>query len=337
MSSEFRVRSQKRKLNKEAENRACRVAIRILLFSILFFTVFSCGSTHLFNSELRTPYSELFSFSVVHAAEVPPLKGYINDYANMISPAVRTKLMSELKEFERTDSTQIVILTIPSLEGQVIEEYSIKVAESWKIGQKGRDNGIIFIVANQERKIRIEVGRGLEGKLTDLTAGRIIDLVVKPRFKRGDYSGGFVAGVAAMIDATKGEFKADDVKPSKMKKSFSPFFTILLFGGVGLLILGSISRPLGGVAGALGLPAIAYFALGSSIVTIILLSILGLVMGIFLPFVFSGSRHGRGGIFFPGGGYFGSGGGGDGGDFDSGGGFDGGGGDFGGGGASGDW
>lgn len=273
----------------------------------------------------------------VHAAEVPPLKGYVNDYANMISPAVRTKLTNELKEFERTDSTQIVILTIPSLEGQVIEEYSIKVAESWKIGQKGRDNGIIFIVANQERKIRIEVGRGLEGKLTDLTAGRIIDLVVKPRFKRGDFSGGFVAGVAALIDATKGEFKADDLKPSKTKKSFSPFFTILLFGGVALLILGSISRPLGGVAGALGLPAIAYFALGSSIVTIILLGILGLVMGIFLPFLFSGSGHGRGGISPPGGGYFGSGGGGSSGDFDSGGGFDGGGGDFGGGGASGDW
>jgi uncharacterized protein len=234
-----------------------------------------------------------------HAADVPPLKGYINDYANMMSPTIRTKLTNELKEFERTDSTQIVILTIPSLEGLAIEDYSIKVAEAWKIGQKGRDNGIIFIVANQEKKIRIEVGRGLEGKLTDLTAGRIIDLVVKPRFKRGDFSGGFVAGVAALIDATKGEFKADDARPPQKKKSFSPFFTILIFGGIGLLILGSISRILGGIAGGIGLPAAAYLALGPSIFTLILMGILGLAMGIFLPFLFSGLGHGRGGIFSP--------------------------------------
>ena len=274
---------------------------------------------------------------LAHAAEIPALKGYINDYANMMTPSVRSKLTNELREFERTDSTQIVILTISSLDGQPIEDYSIKVAEAWKIGQKGRDNGIILIVASQERKIRIEVGRGLEGKLTDLTAGRIIDLVIKPRFKRSDFNGGFVAGVAAVIDATKGEFKADDAIPPQKKKSFSPLFTILLFGGIGLLIMGSFSRVLGGIAGAIGLPAAVYLTAGASIITLILFGILGLVMGISLPFLFSGMGHSRGGMFFPGGGYFGSGGGSSGGDFDSGGGFSGGGGDFGGGGASGDW
>ena len=271
------------------------------------------------------------------AAEIPALKGYINDYANMMSPSIRSKLTNELREFERTDSTQIVVLTISSLAGQPIEDFSIKVAEAWKIGQKGKDSGIILIVASQERKMRIEVGRGLEGKLTDLTAGRIIDLVIKPRFKRGDFNGGFVAGVAAVIDATKGEFKADDAIPPQKKKSFSPLFTILLFGGIGLLIMGSFSRVLGGIAGAIGLPAAAYLTAGASIFTLVLFGILGLVMGIFLPFLFSGMGHGRGGMFFPGGWYLGSGGGGSGGDFDSGGGFSGGGGDFGGGGASGDW
>ncbi len=279
--------------------------------------------------------------SLVHlayaAAEIPALKGYINDYANMMSPSIRSKLTNELREFERTDSTQIVVLTISSLAGQPIEDFSIKVAEAWKIGQKGRDSGIILIVASQERKMRIEVGRGLEGKLTDLTAGRIIDLVIKPRFKRGDFNGGFVAGVAAVIDATKGEFKADDAIPPQKKKSFSPLFTILLFGGIGLLIMGSFSRVLGGIAGAIGLPAAAYLTAGASIFTLVLFGILGLVMGIFLPFLFSGMGHGRGGMFFPGGWYLGSGGGGSGGDFDSGGGFSSGGGDFGGGGASGDW
>jgi len=311
-------------IKRESYHRLCHSFPLSLTVALILF--------HIMTSLFPLPSSLVYS---ANAAEVPPLKGYINDNANMISPTVRTKLTNELKEFERTDSTQIVILTIPSLEGLTIEDYAIKVAEAWKIGQKGRDNGIIFIVANQERKIRIEVGRGLEGKLTDLTAGRIIDLVVKPRFKRGDFSGGFVAGVAALIDVTKGEFKADDVRPSQTKKPFSPFFTILLFGGIGLLILGSFSRSLGGIAGAIGLPAVAHFALGPSIFTLIFLGILGLAMGIFLPFLFSGLGHARGGIFFPGGGYFGGGGGG--GDFDSGGDFGGGGGDFGGGGASGDW
>jgi uncharacterized protein len=279
--------------------------------------------------------SPVFGVSKVGAAEIPALKGYVNDYANMMTPSVRSKLTNELREFERTDSTQIVILTISSLAGQPIEDFSIKVAEAWKIGQKGRDNGIILIVAGQERKIRIEVGRGLEGKLTDLTVGRVIDLVIKPRFKRGDFNGGFVAGVAALIDATKGEFKADDAKPIQKKKSFSPLFTVLLFGGIGLLILSSFSRVIGGIAGAIGLPAAAYLTAGASAITVILLGILGLAMGIFLPFLFSVMGHGRGGMFWPGG-HFGSGGGSGGGDFGSGG-FSGGGGDFGGGGASGDW
>jgi len=302
----------------------CGIPLSLTIYVILFIVVASL---------VPRPSSLMHS---VHAADVPALKGYVNDYANMMSPAVRTKLTNELKEFERTDSTQVVILTIPSLEGLAIEDYSIKVAEAWKVGQKGRDNGILFIVASQERKMRIEIGRGLEGKLTDLTAGRIIDLVVKPRFKRGDFNGGFVAGVAALIDATKGEFKADDAKPSQKKKSFSPLLTILLFGGISLLILGSFSRVLGGIAGAVGLPAAAYLILGVSVFTLILFAILGLAMGIFLPFLFSGMGQGRGGMFWPGGWYFGSGSS-SGGDFDSGGGFSGGGGDFGGGGASGDW
>jgi uncharacterized protein len=329
MISEFGVRRQERIPAKERE-RIRRGIVLSVLFSIFLLTAPSFHWNHLFDSELQASHFELAIFPAAHAADVPPLKGYVNDYANMISPAVREKLTNELKELERTDSTQIVILTIPSLEGMTIEDYSIKVAEAWKIGQKGRDNGIILIVSNQERKIRIEVGRGLEGKLTDLTAGRIIDFVVKPRFKRGDFTGGFVAGVAALIDATKGEFKADDIKPSRTEKSFPPLFTILLFGGIGLLILGGISRILAGFAGAIGLPAAAYLTFGPSIFTIILLGILGLVMGIFLPFVFSGLGRGKGDIFFPGGGYFGSGGGGGSGDFGSGG-------DFGGGGASGDW
>lgn len=268
--------------------------------------------------------------------DIPPLKGYVNDNANMISASAKAKIESELMAFEKSDSTQIVILTIPSLQGESPEDYSIKVVESWKIGQKGKDNGVLFLVANQERKIRVEVGRGLEGKLTDLTAGQIIDLVVKPKFKRGEFDAGFIAGIHALIDATRGEFKAEPKLTPKRRGSLLPLITLLIFGGIALLSIGKASRVLGGAAGALGLPVVAYLIVGPVIVTLILVAVAGLLMGVFLPMLFSGRGLGDGGGgFWFGGGGWGTGGGG-GSDFgDSFGG--GGGGDFGGGGSSGDW
>lgn len=294
---------------------------------------------------MKTFLFSLFSLVIffspsAHALDVPKLLGYVNDYANMISPPAKAELEKELRSFEKTDSTQVVILTIPSLGGEVMEEFSIRVAEAWKIGQKGKDNGIIFIVAKQERKMRIEVGRGLEGRLTDLMAGRIVDLVVKPRFKRGDFDGGFVAGVSSLIDATRGEFKVDVTQhPARQEKS-SQLLTYLIFAGIILLILGSMSRILGGAAGAVALPAVAHFAgFPLGLVALVVLALLGFGAGVLLPLLFSAGGHYRGGGgVWPGGGFFGtgssSGSGGFGGGSDFGGG---GGGDFGGGGASGDW
>jgi len=277
------------------------------------------------------------------ALEVPELRGYVNDYADMISPAVEARLEEELRSFEQTDSTQIVILTIPSLEGEVIEEFGIRVAEAWKIGQALKDNGIIFIVAKEDRKMRIEVGRGLEGRLTDLMAGRIIDLVVKPSFRRGDFDYGFLAGVAALIDATRGEFTAHgteghDSTPSP-EEGLSPLFTFIIFGAIILIVLGTISRILSAIAGMIGLPVIVYFMvspIGS--ILLVFLAMLGFAMGLLFPslFFFRGFYR-RGAGYIPGGfyrigGHEGFGGGG----FEIGG-FRGGGGGFGGGGASGDW
>jgi uncharacterized protein len=280
----------------------------------------------------------LFLSPAAHALEVPKLQGYVNDYADMMSPRVRGELTNELRAFEQTDSTQVVILTIPSLEGEPLEDFSIKVAEAWKIGRKGKDNGAILLVVKQDRKIRIEVGRGLEGRLTDLMSGRIIDLVIKPMFKRGDFDGGFVAGVSALIDATRGEFKAGEGWHPRIRDKFSQIFTFLIFGGIVLLVLGSFSRVLGGLAGAIGLPFIAFlggFSIG--LVFLIVLAVAGLGLGLLLPAIFSSGGRYRGGGFGPGGGYFGPGGGFGGGGFGGGGGFSGGGGDFGGGGASGGW
>lgn len=279
----------------------------------------------------------IFLCSFAFALDVPKLQSHVNDYANMISPAAKDRLEQELRAFEQSDSTQVVILTIPSLEGEDIEGFGIKVADTWKVGQKGKDNGVLFIVAKDDRKMRVEVGRGLEGRLTDLTAGRIVDLVVKPRFKRGDFDGGFAAGVSSLIDATKGEFKAEPVQPRRKHEASSRFLTLIIFGVIALLVLGSISRILGGVGGAVAVPALAHLAgFSPGLVALIILGILGLGAGLFLPLLFSsGGRRGGGG-FLPGGGFFGGGGFGGGGD-SGGGGFSGGGGDFGGGGASGDW
>jgi len=303
-----------------------------LIYGVIKSQAKACGYQKWFFYNLLLIFFVLFLSSFAQAIDVPKLQGYVNDYANMISPSAEAELENKLKAFELTDSTQIVILTIPSLEGDVLEDFSIKVAEAWKIGQKVKDNGVIFFVAKQERKIRIEVGRGLEGRLTDLMAGRIIDLVIKPRFKREDFDGGFTAGVSSLIDATRGEFKADgNQRPQKHERS-SQILTFLIFGGFILLFIGSFSRVLGGIAGAVGLPLFIYLAgLPFGLVTLLIFGALGLGAGFILPAIFSsGGRHSGGGFWY-GGGFGGSGGG------DFGGGFSGGGGGFGGGGASGDW
>jgi len=284
------------------------------------------------------------------ALEVPKLQGYVNDYAGMISPPAKSKIEEKLRAFEQSDSTQIVILTVPSLEGENIEEFGIKVGEAWKIGKKGKDNGILFIVPKQERKIRIEVGYGLEGKLTDLTAGRIIDLVINPRFKQEDFDGGFIAGVSSLIDATRGEFRAEPRPARRGQKGISPFLSIVLFFGIFTLLMGSASRALGGVIGAIGLPSLSYlFGSVASIPILILLLVLGFGGGFLLPRLFSSgssrrdvNRDHRGGGFFygpgTGGFYSGRDSSRDEDDSSGGGSFGGGGGgSFGGGGASGDW
>jgi uncharacterized protein len=274
------------------------------------------------------------------ALEVPQLTGHVNDYAGMLSPQMRQELEARLTAFERSDSTQIVVLTIPALAGETLEEFSIKVAEAWRVGQKGVDNGAILLVAKQERKIRIEVGRGLEGKLTDLVSGRIIRGDISPRFKAGDFGGGIAAGVTAIMAVVKGEYKAQPRDLTQKRKSAPPIFTLVIFLLVACVFLGSMSRPLGGLAGAVGLPIIAFLTFpGLALMVMIGLAVGGFGVGLLLAFLFgSGGGRGGGGFFggpFIGGGFGGGFGGGGGGG--SGGGFSGGGGDFGGGGASGDW
>jgi uncharacterized protein len=178
----------------------------------------------------------------VVALEVPKLNGYVNDLAGVISPETELKIEHFLRGFESSDSTQLVVLTIDSLEGEALEEYSLKVVESWKIGQKEKDNGALLLIAKQEREMRIEVGYGLEGKLTDLLAGRIIDNEIKPRFQAGDFDGGVIAGVASMAEAVRGEYQGTGRVGQKKKRNPLGSLALLLFLGPGLMLLGGGGR-----------------------------------------------------------------------------------------------
>ena len=279
-----------------------------------------------------------------YALEPPALQGRINDSAAMLSSATARQLEQRLAAFERETSNQIVVLTVPSLEGDTIEGFAIKVADAWKIGQKGKDNGVFLILAKKERKIRIEVGKGLQGVLPDITAGQIIRNVIAPHLRAGDADKGITAGTNAIIDATKGEFKASpsDRKAARKKQSGYGLFIVLLL--VGILITaaaGSSSRTAGVIAGGISLPAAAGLGLGVVFGKLLILALLGGAAGLLISllmrlFKASGGGGGYGGggwssgptIFYGGGGSSSSSGG------DS---FSGGGGEFDGGGSSDDW
>jgi len=272
----------------------------------------------------------LLPAGLVNALEVPRLQGRVNDYAGMISGNARGQLEDTLRSLEESDSTQLVILTIPSLEDEDLEGYSIRVAETWGIGQQEYDNGVLLLVAQAERKVRIEVGYGLEGRLTDLQAGRIIDYEIVPRFKAGDFDEGFLRGADAIAAAVRGEYEGKGPARTAAsgrsgRASIVPFFILAII----LSVIGSRKRIVSAVAGAILLPLVALFALPFSWILLLLMLPAGFFGGLLLPglFLFSGARWGGGSR----GGFGGSGG------RFSGGGFSGGGGGFGGGGASGGW
>jgi uncharacterized protein len=148
-----------------------------------------------------------------HGAEVPYLTGRVVDNAEILKPETRRRLAAELQAHEKTTSNQVVVLTVPSLGGESVEEYAVRVFEQWKLGRKGKDNGVLVVVVPQDRRMRIEVGYGLEGALTDLAASRIIRDVMTPRFRAGDYDGGIAQGVAAIVAQLEGKGAVSDHAP----------------------------------------------------------------------------------------------------------------------------
>ena len=140
------------------------------------------------------------STSPAWALDVPPLTGRVVDLAQILSASDVAQLSAQLQAHEEQTGNQVAVLILPSLEGEALEPYSHQVATTWKLGQKGTDNGVLLVVALKERRLRVEVGYGLEGTLTDLRSARIIRNDIVPRFKAGDMPGGIKAGVDPQDD-----------------------------------------------------------------------------------------------------------------------------------------
>jgi uncharacterized protein len=267
----------------------------------------------------------LFVGSARAELAVPPLVTRITDQAGLLTAAQRQQLEQTLSDFEAAKGSQVAVLTVASTQPETIEEYGIRVATAWKLGRKGVDDGALLLIAKDDRKMRIEVGYGLEGAIPDAVAKRVIAEIITPYFKQGDYFGGIQAGVSRLIRLIEGEAlpppAARDVSWSGIKDMLPVAFAVVVFGSS---FLGALFGRLFGASIAGGIVAIIFWVSVGSLLIALLVG-----LGVFLFSILLGS--GRGGY----GGYYG---GGSGGGFSSGGGgFSGGGGSFGGGGASGGW
>ena len=134
---------------------------------------------------------------------VPFLSGHVVDEAGMIPEDARQRIDQKLIAFEQSTGAQVAVLTVESLDGDPLEDYSMRVVETWKLGKKEKDNGVLLLIAEQDRKMRIEVGYGLEGELTDLESGRIVDNVIRPDFQKGDFAGGIEHGVDSILERAR--------------------------------------------------------------------------------------------------------------------------------------
>lgn len=178
-------------------------------------------------------------------------RGFVNDFAQVLSPSVITTLEQELNDFERTTSNEIVVVTVRDMSGDYVEHYAVKLFEEWGIGKKDVDNGALLLVALEERKLRIEVGYGLEGALPDSVAQSIVDHEITPHLQQGDYDGAVTAGVRAIEQATKGEYSApaDDTDGDLLQGVFILVIFFLQF--VAAVLARSKSWWAGGIVGAI--------------------------------------------------------------------------------------
>lgn len=269
-----------------------------------------------------------WSFIAGAQIAVPPLSGRITDQTATLTAEQKTSLEQTLQAFENSKGSQLAVLMVPTTAPETIEQYALRVVEQWQLGRENVDDGALLLVARDDRTLRIEVGYGLEGVLTDATSKRIISEIIVPRFQQGDFYGGITAGITQMIRVIEGEPLPPPPRQSDEGiggiQQYVPiiFILALVIGGVLRTVLGRFPGAL--VTGG-GVGAVAWLFAGA----------LSIALGAgLMAFIFT-LLGGRTGGFGPGGYYGGMGRGRRGGGF--GGGFRGGGGGFGGGGASGRW
>jgi uncharacterized protein len=258
---------------------------------------------------------------------VPPVKARVTDLTGTLSAQQKGELESRIAAYEARRGSQIAVLMLPTTKPEEIEQYSIRVAEVWKIGRKGVDDGLILVVAKDDRRLRIEVGYGLEGVIPDSLAKRVIDEAITPRFRAGDFYGGVRDGVDQLIRLAEGEklpppaaARGDQLAPGDAFSYIVPAIMIAVIAGA--IFKAMLGRLPGSVATGAGLGLIAWLMFGLGIAA------LAAAIGFLLSFTNTGS--GRGGSWSSGGGSWGGG--------SSGGSWSGGGGGgFGGGGSSGSW
>ena len=258
---------------------------------------------------------------------VPRLQARVTDNAGLLPEARRTALEARLAAFERQKGTQVAVLTLASTAPESIEAYSIRVVDAWRLGRASVDDGVLFVIARDDRRMRIEVGRGLEGALPDARAKQIIADAVAPRFKAGDYPGGIEAGVVSILALLFGEAVPPPAAVDEGWKGDTEEWLVL--GLVATIIGGGVLRALFGRLLGAGLAG-GLVGVGAWLISAawFIALVCGVLAFIFVLAMGAGGRGGVGGPWIGGrGGGFGS----------RGGGWSGGGGGFGGGGASGGW
>ncbi|MET4766801.1 uncharacterized protein ABH975_001616 [Bradyrhizobium ottawaense] len=284
----------------------------------------------------------VLAFALPASADVavPQLTGRVVDQTGTLSSSETAALSQKLRDFETRKGSQIAVLIVPTTQPETIEQFSIRVAEAWKIGRKKVDDGAILVVAKNDRHLRIEVGYGLEGALTDVTSRRIIDEIITPKFRSGDFAGGIADGVERMMRVIDGEplpVPSPTVNFGSLD-DLAPLFIVTLFVSVGIggAFRAALGRLLGSFVTGGIIAALTWFILGSFALALALGG-LGFTIG-FVADLFSvitpGTGRSRGGSWSSG---SSSGGWSSGSSSSDSGGFSGGGGSFGGGGASGSW
>ena len=205
---------------------------------------------HKREKKFKSRGSIFFSFSVIFFlsstafALVIPDKphSYVNDAANLLSDTARGEIEETLAQFEKETSNQVVVATFPSLENESLEDFSIHLAEKWKIGTKEHSNGVVLLIFRDDRKMRIEVGYGLEGALPDLVCDQIIRNEIRPAFREGNFDAGVMSGVRAILAATKGEYKASPANAQDQVQKHAPFIFVWVVFLV-FILLRSFSFP----------------------------------------------------------------------------------------------